>query len=224
LEAIARSAQKRQIRHSVETGSGASTLLFSHLSDDHTVFAFDSGSGSVTNVRRSPLLRQGAVTFVEGPTQATLPRHRFTEKLQLVLINGPHGCSRTSSITIYIPTWRPARFWFWTTFTFRPSTTFFNFCGAMRCLNWTRWFKRQRFSHALVRRCLILWGWMVATELQCSVAPALHLAGQDPKPGAGVDAPKRGADQTRISTGQSAITYGEICDRRGISDGEEGRA
>jgi hypothetical protein len=91
LEAIARAAARRKIHHSAETGSGASTLLFSHLSANHTVFASDNGSGSVTNVRRSPLLRPNAVTFVEGPTQVTLPQHRFPEKLQLVLIDGPHG-------------------------------------------------------------------------------------------------------------------------------------
>lgn len=91
FQAIARAAHKRQIHNSVETGSGASTLLFSHLSEHHTVFALDGGSGSIANVRRSPLLRRDVVTFVEGPTQATLPQYRFTEKLQLVLIDGPHG-------------------------------------------------------------------------------------------------------------------------------------
>ena len=91
FDAIARAASLRTIHHSVETGSGASTLLFSHLSGHHTVFASDGGSGSVTNVRRSPLLRPNVVTFVEGPTQATLPQHLFTDKLQLILIDGPHG-------------------------------------------------------------------------------------------------------------------------------------
>ena len=91
FQAIARAAHKRQIHNSVETGSGASTLLFSHLSEHHTVFALDGGSGSIANVRRSPLLRRDVVTFVEGPTQATLSQYRFTEKLQLVLIDGPHG-------------------------------------------------------------------------------------------------------------------------------------
>ncbi len=91
LEAIARSVQDRQIHNSVETGSGASTLLFSHVSEHHTVFALDGGSGSINNVRRSALLRPNVVTFVEGPTQVTLPQHRFIEKLQLVLIDGPHG-------------------------------------------------------------------------------------------------------------------------------------
>jgi hypothetical protein len=91
FEAIATAARKLHIRNSVETGSGASTLLLSHLSEHHSVFALDEGSGSVTNVRRSSLLRRDVVTFVEGPTQVTLPTHRFTEKLQLVLIDGPHG-------------------------------------------------------------------------------------------------------------------------------------
>lgn len=91
FEAIVRAACKLEIRHSVETGSGASTLLLSHLSGNHTVFALDNGSGSVTNIRRSPLLRQDRVTFVEGSTQVTLPRHSFREKLQLVLMDGPHA-------------------------------------------------------------------------------------------------------------------------------------
>lgn len=90
LKAIARNARMRRIHHSVETGSGGSTLLFSHLSDHHTVFALDSGN-SITNVRQSQLLRPDVVTFVEGPTQVTLPRYPFVEKLQLVLIDGPHA-------------------------------------------------------------------------------------------------------------------------------------
>ena len=37
------------------------------------------------------LLRREAVDFVIGPTQETLPRHKFVDRLQLVLIDGPHG-------------------------------------------------------------------------------------------------------------------------------------
>ena len=91
LQALVRHASARPIRHSAETGSGASTLLFSHLSEDHTVFAIDSGTDSVHGVQRSPLLRAETVTFVEGPTQLTLPRHTFEHRLQLALIDGPHG-------------------------------------------------------------------------------------------------------------------------------------
>ena len=91
LEALARHATVAPVHHSAETGSGASTLLFSHLSPDHTVFALDAGTGSVRSIETSPLLRRGAVTFVEGPTQVTLPRHTFVHRLQLALIDGPHG-------------------------------------------------------------------------------------------------------------------------------------
>ncbi len=91
FDAILRHAVQKPIQHSAETGSGASTLLFSHLSENHTVFALDDNSGSVVNVRRSPLLRADRVTFIEGPTQQTLPRHRFAEKLQLALLDGPHA-------------------------------------------------------------------------------------------------------------------------------------
>jgi hypothetical protein len=155
LDAIARAAHNRQIRHSVETGSGASTLLFSHLSDDHTVFALDDGNGSITNVRRSPLLRQSVVTFVEGPTQATLPQYRFTEKLKLVLIDGPHGYPfpeleyyfryphlETGALLILDDIQIP-------------STTSFSFCGETKCSNWIASFKRLRSSTERARRSSI---------------------------------------------------------------------
>ncbi len=90
LTAIAKHAGARQVRHSVETGCGATTLLLSHLSEHHTAFTLDLG-GSVASVRRCPLLRGGVVTFIEGPSQRTLPQHRFAEKLQLALIDGPHA-------------------------------------------------------------------------------------------------------------------------------------
>jgi hypothetical protein len=74
----------------VETGSGKTTLLFSHLSADHLVFAVDDGE-SITKVKQSPLLNAARVTYVEGPTQLTLPQYRFRTPFQMVLIDGPHG-------------------------------------------------------------------------------------------------------------------------------------
>lgn len=91
LSALAAHLSKGHIRYSAETGSGSSTLLFSHCSDLHTVFSVDSGGGSVVNVKASPLLRADHVFWVEGPTQLTLPTYRFLNKLQAVLIDGPHG-------------------------------------------------------------------------------------------------------------------------------------
>lgn len=91
LRAIARHLAERSIQHSAETGSGASTLLFSHFSGQHTVFADDAGSGSVRNVEASTLLRPGVVRFIEGPTQRTLPSHPFPSRLQAALLDGPHA-------------------------------------------------------------------------------------------------------------------------------------
>ncbi|GAB4188523.1 MAG: hypothetical protein Fur006_29010 [Coleofasciculaceae cyanobacterium] len=90
LKAIFKYANQRQILHSVETGCGVSTLLLSHLSQDHKVFALAEGD-SMSAVRSSPLLNKVNVDFIEGPTQQTLPDYKFETKLQLALIDGPHG-------------------------------------------------------------------------------------------------------------------------------------
>ena len=91
LEAIVRHASHvGPIQHSVETGSGKTTLLFSHLSAHHIVFAVDAG-GSISQVKHSPLFNPKTTTFIEGPTQRTLPRHVFAHQHQIALIDGPHG-------------------------------------------------------------------------------------------------------------------------------------
>jgi len=93
LRRLAAHGDATPVRRSVETGTGKSTLLLSHLSTDHTVFTLDDrGAGdSLSAVRASPLLRADAVTFVVGPTQRTLVGHRFDAPLDLVLIDGAHG-------------------------------------------------------------------------------------------------------------------------------------
>jgi hypothetical protein len=91
LLAIARRCEHiGTIQQSAETGAGRTTLLLSHLSRHHLVFAKDDGR-SVTETRASPLLRAESVAFVEGPTQQTLPQQRFEGSFQVVLIDGPHG-------------------------------------------------------------------------------------------------------------------------------------
>jgi hypothetical protein len=45
----------------------------------------------LTRVRESSLLKSEVVEFVEGPTQQTVPQYTFDEKLDIVLIDGPHG-------------------------------------------------------------------------------------------------------------------------------------
>jgi hypothetical protein len=93
MEKLAEIGQNIRIQHSVETGTGKSTLLLSHLSESHTVFTQDdSGNGdSLHATRNSTLLRKDRVSFVVGPTQKTLPKWNSQHPLQLVLIDGPHG-------------------------------------------------------------------------------------------------------------------------------------
>lgn len=91
LKAIARYAGGMDLQCTAETGSGKSSLLFSHLSKRHLVFAMDDGNGSVRRVQESPILRPGVVEFIEGPTQKTVPAHVFAELLQIGMLDGPHG-------------------------------------------------------------------------------------------------------------------------------------
>jgi hypothetical protein len=91
LRAILRHAQRLgAIHHSAETGSGKTTVLFSHLSSHHLSFAKDDAK-SISAVRSSPLFNSDTVTYIEGPTQMTLPKYTFTQAFQIVLIDGPHA-------------------------------------------------------------------------------------------------------------------------------------
>jgi hypothetical protein len=91
LRAIARHAEGRDIRRSVETGAGGSTLLFSHLSARHTAFTVQGDGAIITRITSSLLFRSEGSDFVEGPTQRTLPLHVFDQPLDSVLIDGPHA-------------------------------------------------------------------------------------------------------------------------------------
>jgi len=91
LRAIAKHTSSMKVSHSVETGSGKTTLLFSHLSQNHTVFAVDGGNKSISSVSSHSLFKSDIVKFIEGPTQRTLPQYQFNYKLQVALIDGPHG-------------------------------------------------------------------------------------------------------------------------------------
>jgi hypothetical protein len=90
LRAIADHAKPLELRHSLETGVGRSTLLLSHCSPDHRVFALDHGD-SLRRTRESRLLRSDTVTFIEGPTQQTLAVTALPAALQFALLDGPHG-------------------------------------------------------------------------------------------------------------------------------------
>ncbi len=91
LAAIAKHAGNLDVRRSVETGAGGSTLLFSHLSARHTSFAIEGERRIITRVKTSLLFNPATTDFVEGPTQTTLPRYNFDQPLQAALLDGPHA-------------------------------------------------------------------------------------------------------------------------------------
>ena len=77
-----------------ETGCGKTTILFSVISDDHTVFTLDDtkwDSSSVLYYRTCPVTRLDRIKEVFGPTQDTLPRYEQRGSYDIVLIDGPHG-------------------------------------------------------------------------------------------------------------------------------------
>ena len=90
LRAIFKHCIKMNITDSIETGSGKTTMLFSHLSKNHNVFALDI-ERSVDVVKSSNLLNKKSYNWINGPTQKTLPQFKFDRKYQLVYIDGPHG-------------------------------------------------------------------------------------------------------------------------------------
>ena len=93
LERLAELLETLRPKVSVETGSGRTTLLFSHLSANHTVFCLDDrgGCNSYGMVRESELFDLRNTKFVLGPTQTTLKNYVFTEPIDFAFLDGPHA-------------------------------------------------------------------------------------------------------------------------------------
>ncbi|HUG09786.1 MAG TPA: class I SAM-dependent methyltransferase [Opitutaceae bacterium] len=73
----------------METGTGRTTIVLSHVSARHITFALEE-SPNLQSLARE-WMRRESVEWVLGPTQRTLPAHRFDSPLDLVLIDGPHA-------------------------------------------------------------------------------------------------------------------------------------
>lgn len=78
------------IPYTMETGTGLSTILFSHISKNHKVFTLNDGN-MMSTVINSELFNPRHVEFIEGPTQQTVPLYSFTNKFNVILLDGPHG-------------------------------------------------------------------------------------------------------------------------------------
>ncbi|MEJ0015482.1 MAG: class I SAM-dependent methyltransferase [Acetobacteraceae bacterium] len=80
---------------SAETGCGKSTILFSNISDSHTVFCLDdreyTDTSSVRFYSECPLTKLERIHTVFGATQKTLPLYEHPRMYDVVLIDGPHG-------------------------------------------------------------------------------------------------------------------------------------
>jgi predicted O-methyltransferase YrrM len=85
----------RDMARTAETGCGKSTILFSNLSRDHTVFTIDDSvhgeNSSLHYFRTCALTQADRVQCVLGPTQQTLPAYNAFGGYDAVLIDGPHG-------------------------------------------------------------------------------------------------------------------------------------
>jgi hypothetical protein len=85
----------RNVVNSVETGCGKSTIMFSGISQHHTVFCIDDrehgDNSSINFFANCPITKNERIEMVLGPTQRTLPRYEGFRPYDVVLIDGPHG-------------------------------------------------------------------------------------------------------------------------------------
>lgn len=83
----------REMSRTAETGCGKSTVLFSNLSNEHHVFAYDDRAqqkSSVLFYESCPQTRADCIITHFGPTQKTVPAFEH-QTYDAVLIDGPHG-------------------------------------------------------------------------------------------------------------------------------------
>jgi hypothetical protein len=88
LESLTR---RGPFQFSAETGCGGSTIVFSHLSKNHTAFAIEGPDRTITGLTEHSDFRPNTVAFVEGETKRTVPLHHFADRFDLVLLDGPHA-------------------------------------------------------------------------------------------------------------------------------------
>jgi FkbM family methyltransferase len=79
---------------SVETGCGASTIIFAQYAAQHTVYCFDDRSedrSSVSYAQNFPGFGHKYTRWIYGPTQRTIFSQPLEHAVDIVLIDGPHG-------------------------------------------------------------------------------------------------------------------------------------
>jgi precorrin-6B methylase 2 len=89
--ALSAIAKRGPFRLSAETGCGGSTIVLSHVSEQHIAFAIEGKDRTISELRADSSLKGEKVVFVEGETRHTLPGYGFRAELDLVLLDGPHA-------------------------------------------------------------------------------------------------------------------------------------
>ena len=83
------------VQSSAESGCGKSTVLFSNIASQHTVFCLDDreqqADSSVNFYLDCPISRVERIRSVFGPTQVTLPAFAQHQTYDIVMLDGPHG-------------------------------------------------------------------------------------------------------------------------------------
>ncbi len=82
------------MQETAETGCGKSTILFSNLSQHHTVFTIDDTAhpeSSVNYFRDCAVTKLSRIETVFGSTQITMPKWKSNVMLDVALIDGPHA-------------------------------------------------------------------------------------------------------------------------------------
>lgn len=93
LQAMERFAPST-VNWSMETGCGKTTILLSNLSARHHVFTFDDRAEERSSIRYyedCPFFKRERTTEVLGATQLTLPVYKFSDRIDLALLDGPHA-------------------------------------------------------------------------------------------------------------------------------------
>lgn len=78
----------------VETGCGASTIMFAHYAAQHTAYCTDDRAWSNSNVRYAqgfPGFQREHVNWIYGPPQRTIFAQPLEQPVDVLLIDGPHG-------------------------------------------------------------------------------------------------------------------------------------
>lgn len=89
--ALASIGRRGPFEATAETGCGGSTIVLSQVSKHHTVFAIEGENRTITALREHEDLERDRVEFVVGESKDTVPGHRFSGLLDLVLLDGPHA-------------------------------------------------------------------------------------------------------------------------------------